>query len=90
MAKVAMKVSFDKKRFFYNNFADKQSYTLFKIFSVVAIAFIDDADNPEAGHTYPYDLKVVSENADEITILASGNPNVFLIAYSGERVSYLN
>ena len=53
----------------------------------MAIAFIDDADNPEAGHTYPYDLQVVSENADEITILTTANPNVFLIAYSGDRVS---
>ena len=81
-----MKASFDKNFFTMTSQLNKV-YTLFKIFLVVAIAFIDDADNPEAGHTYPYDLKVVSENADEITILATGNPNVFLIAYSGERVS---
>ena len=67
------------------SWADITKYSFWIL--VVAIAFIDDADNPEAGHTYPYDLQVVSENADEITILTTANPNVFLIAYSGDRVS---
>lgn len=53
----------------------------------MAIAVVSDADDPSAGHTYPYHFTVTSENADEISLVATENPDVYLVAYCGTRVS---
>ena len=57
------------------------------MFLVVAIALVEDADDAAAGHTYPYHFTITSDNADEISMLPTNDPNVYLVAYSGSRVS---